>query len=95
METTLTYQYRIKDRSIREVLIPMASEVNFVWNFCNNIIRKLWKESRFYTKEALLGELTKGASKLLGINSQTIQAVYQELLFQVKQHGFIRFRSSR
>jgi hypothetical protein len=54
----------------------MSSEVNFVWNFANNIIQKRWKESRQYTDETLLSLLTKGASKKLKINSQTIQAVY-------------------
>ena len=37
METTITYQYRIKDSSIKNVLIPMSGTVNFVWNFCNDV----------------------------------------------------------
>jgi len=46
------YQYRIKDKSIREVLIPLSSEVNFVWNFCNDVARRRYKESRFFTNES-------------------------------------------
>jgi transposase len=96
METTVTYQYRIKDSSIKKTLIQMSSEVNFVWNFNNNIIRKRWKESRLYTDLPFLNPLNKGASKELSINSQTIQAVYQELLKKVKQHKKpIRFRSRK
>ena len=93
--TTLTYQYRIKDSSIRDVLIPMSSAVNFVWNYCNDIIRKNWQQSRFYTDEKLLSSVTKGASKLFNINSQTIQAIYEELLKQVKKRKRVRFRSAK
>jgi transposase len=93
---TITYQYRIKDNSLKKTLIKMSSEVNFVWNFANNIIQKRWKESRQYTDEKLLSGLTKGASKELEINSQTIQAVYEELLKRVKRHKKqIRFRSRK
>ena len=93
--TTITYQYRIKDSSIKDVLIPMSSEVNFVWNFCNDVIRKRWKESRFFTYESTLNLLTKGSSKELNINSQTIQATFQELLKQVKKRKLVRFRSRK
>ena len=41
--TTITYQYIIKVKSIREVLIPLSSEVNFLWNFCNEIVRRRYK----------------------------------------------------
>jgi len=95
METTITYQYRIKDSSVKKVLIPMSSEVNFVWNFSNDVIKRRWKESRFYTDEKILGYLTKGSSKDLLINAQTIQATYQELLNQVKKRKKVRFRSRR
>ena len=93
--TTITYQYRIKDKSLREVLIPLSSEVNFVWNFCNDIVRKRYKESRFFTNESDLTELTRGSSKLLKINSQSIQAIYQELLKQIKKRKIVRFRTRK
>jgi len=32
METVLTYQYRIKDSTVKKHLIQMASSVNFIWN---------------------------------------------------------------
>ena len=89
------YQYRIKDKSIREVLIPLSSEVNFVWNFCNDVARRRHKESRFFTNESDLNELTKGSSKLLNINSQSIQATCQELLKQIKKRKVVRFRTRK
>ena len=93
--TTITYQYRIKDKSLREVLIPLSSEVNFVWNFCNGVVRRRYKESRFFTNESDLTELTRGSSKLLNINSQSIQAIYQELLKQIKKRKIVRFRTRK
>jgi transposase len=96
METVLTYQYRIKDSTVKKTLISMAASVNFVWNFSNDIVRRRWKESRFFTYDSTLNLLTKGSSKELPINSQTIQATFQELLKQVKKNKKqIRFRSRK
>jgi hypothetical protein len=96
METLLTYQYRIKDSTVKKTLLSMSSSVNFVWNFCNDIVRRRWKESRFLTNESVLNSLTKGSSKELPINSQTIQATYESLLLRVKKHKKqIRFRSRK
>ena len=98
METTITYQYRIKDSSVKTILTKMSSNVNFVWNHCNEIVRKNWKESRQYTNETILNSITKGTSKEEGIliNSQSIQAVYEDLLQKVKKHKKqIRFRSRK
>lgn len=50
METTITYQYRIKDSSVKPILTKMSSNINFV---CNEIVRKNWKESRLYTSGLL------------------------------------------
>jgi hypothetical protein len=98
METTITYQYRIKDSSVKSTLTKMSSNVNFVWNHCNEIVRKNWKESRQYTNESILNSVTKGTSKEDGIliNSQSVQAVYEDLLKRYKKHKKqIRFRSRK
>jgi len=74
--TTLTYQYRIKDSTTKKILIKLASNVNYIWNFSLDITKKRWKESRLYTDAKLLNSLTKGSSKEdeILINSQTIQS---------------------
>ena len=94
MQTTLTYRYRIKDQNCREQLQRMARDVNYLWNYCNDIKNRRWQESRRQTNESDLSRLTKGSSKLLGINAQSIQAVYQELLTRGRGKR-IRFRSRR
>jgi hypothetical protein len=35
--STLTFQYRIKDSTSGTTLVRMASAVNFVWNYCNEV----------------------------------------------------------
>lgn len=63
----------------------MARDVNFVWNYSNDVIRKRWKESRRYTSGYDLGPLIRGSSKDLSINAQTIQAVAYECAAKTKQ----------
>ena len=96
--TTLTYQYRIKDSTTKKILIKLASNVNYIWNFSLEFVKKRWKESRFYTDEKLLNSITKGSSKEdeILINSQTIQATYQEVIKKTKQFKKPpKFRSRR
>ena len=59
----LTYRYRLKDGKQRDQLKKLAVQVNFVWNFSNEIIRDNWRRSRKYTGKNDLHVLTKGASK--------------------------------
>jgi len=80
METTITYRFRVKDSRTRNLLLQMKYEVNLVWNFCNEAMRKRWKESRLPVDMNLLHALTKGSSRELNLHSQTIQATYEELL---------------
>jgi putative transposase len=92
----ITYKFRLKDGNSIKKLKSMAGAVNFVWNYSNEIIRTNWKKSRKYTNEKALSPLTKGASKELPINSQTIQATYQELLVRTKQFKTqLRFRTAK
>ena len=67
-----------------------------MFNFANEVIRNNWKTSRKYTTKNDLHALTKGSSKLLGINSQTIQAVAYEVLAKTQQsRKNIRFRTAK
>lgn len=92
----LTYRYRLKDSNQRDKLKKLAGQVNFVWNFSNEIIRENWRRSRKYTSKNDLHVLTKGASRELDINSQTIQAVaYECLLRTQKAKKRVRFRTGR
>lgn len=96
LRMVLTFRYRLKDGNQRDKLKKLAGQVNFVWNFSNEIIRENWRRSRKYTSKNDLHGLTKGASKELDINSQTIQAVaYECLLRTQKAKKNVRFRTGR
>jgi len=91
-----TYSYRIKDSRSKKLFSYMARDVNFVWNFSNDVIRRRWKESRKYTSGYDLNSLVKGSSKELLINSQTVQAVaYECALRTQKAKKSLRFRGRK
>ena len=91
-----TYKFRLKDSTKRDTLKGLAGDVNFVWDFANEVIKRRWKEQRQYTNRNILNPLIKGASKFLGINSQTVQAVANECILRTqKAKKNIRFRSGK
>ena len=80
-----TLKLRIKDKHAN-VLIQMASEVNFVWNYCNELgFKHLQRTGNFFSAFDMAA-YTKGASKSgLNLHSQTIQAITEELVLRRKQ----------
>jgi putative transposase len=89
-------RYRIKDSSKLNQLSRLSSQVNFVWNTCNDLIRKNWKESRKYTQKSDINRLVKGASRELDLNQQTVQAIGYELLLRIRKiRKQVRFRSRK
>ena len=90
----ITLKYRIKDSTSKRLLNKMASDVNFVWNYCNEFSRRRWKESRKYTSAFDLNYKFKGASKEMNIDAKSIQAIGKE--FATRQRQFkkqLRWRS--
>ena len=79
-----TLKLRIKDQHAK-VLIQLASEVNFVWNYVNDLSFKYLKRTGEFLSAFDIAQYTKGASKLLNLHSQTIQAVTEELVTRRKQ----------
>lgn len=75
----------------------MAGDVNFVWNYCNQTSSHVFKANKHFITNIELDALTKGSSKLLQINSQTIQAISKEHYTRRKQHkrSKLRWRSRR
>jgi len=92
----LTYRFRLKDQNKKNLLKGFAGQVNLVWNTCNDVIRENWRRSRKYTNKADLNAITRGASKAMAINSQTIQAVSYEVLKRTQLcKKRIRFRTAK
>ena len=73
----ITLHYRLKNGA-SSTLNRLASNVNFVWNYCKSTSDKAYK----YDKKTLTGfdlnNLTSGTSKELNLSSTTIQAICEE-----------------
>lgn len=97
----LTYKYRIKDRAARKALRRHAYAVNQVWNYCNAVQRdidgryKAGAPKRPWPSHFDLQKLTSGTSKILGLNSQTVDAVCDQFAkSRDKARHSLKFRAS-
>lgn len=79
-----TLKLRIKN-SHTKVLDQLASEVNFVWNYVNDLCFKHLQRKQQFFSAYDIAKYTKGASKECSLHSQTIQAVTEELVTRRKQ----------
>ena len=79
-----TLKLRIKDKHCK-VLDQLASEVNFVWNYVNDLGFRHLKRKGEFLSAFDIAKYTKGTSKECNLHSQTIQAVTEELVTRRKQ----------
>ena len=80
-----TLKLRIKDKHAK-VLIQLASEANFVWNYVNDLGYKHLRRTGKFFSAFDIAAYTKGASKSgLNLHSQSIQAITEELVLRRKQ----------
>ena len=80
-----TLKLRIKNKHAK-ALNELASEVNFVWNYVNNLCFKHLQRTGKFFSAFDVAKYTKGASKSgLNLHSQTIQAITEELVTRRKQ----------
>ena len=86
-----TLKLRIKDKHCK-VLDQLASEVNFVWNYVNDLSFKHLKRTGHFFSAFDMAKYTKGTSKLCGLHSQTIDAIREELVIRRKQFKKAKFK---
>jgi IS605 OrfB family transposase len=79
-----TLKLRIKDQHA-SVLNQLATEVNFVWNYVNDLCFTHLKRTGQFFSAYDVAKYTAGASKELSLHSQTIQAVTEELITRRQQ----------
>ena len=79
-----TLKLRIKDKHCK-VLNQLATEVNFVWNYVNDLCFKHLQQKQQFLSAYDVAKYTKGTSKECNLHSQTIQAVTEELVTRRKQ----------
>ena len=86
-----TLRVRIKDRHAK-ALLELASAVNFVWNFDNDLSFKHTQRTGKFFSAFDLNPYTKGAGKEMGLHSQTIQAINEEFVCRRKQFKQVKLR---
>ncbi len=74
----ITYQFRIKDSSRKTKLKHLAGTTNFVWNYLNSTSQFAWKRDRKWLSEFDLNYLLIGASRELGLNSDSVSSISAE-----------------
>ena len=79
-----TLKLRIKDKHCK-VLDQLASEVNFVWNYVNDLSFKHLKRTGHFFSAFDMAKYTKGSSKECNLHSQTIDAIREELVIRRKR----------
>lgn len=87
---TKTLRCRVKDKHAK-MLLAQSKEVNFVWNFINELSEKHTRRTGKFLSAYDLNAYTTGASKEgLSLHSQTVQAINEEFVVRRKQ-----FRKTR
>jgi putative transposase len=76
----LTYRYRIKDATTAKRLRAHARAVNYVWNYCGEIQETARRHEKPWPSAFDLIKLTTGSSALLGLHSDTVQAVCKQFV---------------
>lgn len=79
-----TLKLRIKDNHCK-MLDQLASEVNFVWNYVNDLCFKHLQRKQQFLSAYDVAKYTKGTSKECNLHSQTVQAITEELVTRRKQ----------
>lgn len=100
-----TYKFKLKNGA--KSLNVLASKVNFVWNYCNQVSYNSVKKDSKFLSGFDLNNLTSGTAKLLKLNSATIQSIGEQVAKSKRQHkkaklswrngkslGWIPFKSS-
>jgi len=97
LNKTKVLRLRLKDKHSK-FLRDLAGEVNFVWNYCNELqITMLNRERRFLSGYDF-AKFTRGATKEgLHLHSQTVQAIAEEYATRRRQFSKVRlgWRKSR
>jgi len=82
---TKVLRLRLKDKHA-EVLNSLARDVNFVWNYCNELQTTMYHRERRLLSGYDFSKFTSGATKEgLHLHSQTVQAIAEEYATRRRQ----------
>jgi transposase len=81
---------RLKDKHAK-ILSDLAREVNFVWNYCNDLQITMFNRERRFLSGYDFAKFTRGATKEgLHLHSQTVQAIAEEYATRRRQFRKVR-----
>jgi putative transposase len=87
---TKVLRLRLKDKHAK-FLGELAGEVNFVWNYCNELQIKIFNRERRFLSGYDFATFTRGATKEgLHLHSQTVQAIAEEYATRRRQFRKVR-----
>jgi transposase len=89
---TKVLRLRLKDKHAK-FLSGLSREVNFVWNYCNELQITMFNRERRFLSGYDFAKFTRGATKEgLRLHSQTVQAIEQEYATRRRQCRKVRLR---
>jgi len=89
---TKVLRLRLKDKHA-QFLNVLAREVNFVWNYCNELQVTVFNRERRFLSGYDFAKFTRGATKEgLQLHSQTVQAIAEEYATRRRQANKVRLR---
>src|SRR5258708_4305269 len=94
---TKVLRLRLKDKHAK-FLRGLAGDVNFVWNYCNELQITMFNRERRFLSGYDFAQFTRGATKEgLHLHSQTVQAIAEEYGTRGRtvRKGCLRWRKSR
>src|SRR5216683_5318911 len=87
---TKVLRLRLKDKHAK-FLGDLAREVNFVWNYCNDLQITMFNRERRFLSGYDFATFTRGATKEgLHLHSQTVQAIAEEYATRRRQSKKVR-----
>ncbi len=87
---TKVLRLRLKDKHAK-LLRDLAGEVNFVWNYCNELQITMFNRERRFLSGYDFAKFTRGATKEgLHLHSQTVQAIAEEYATRRRQFRKVR-----
>jgi putative transposase len=84
MKSTLTIKVRVRDKHAA-LLRDWSRSVNFVWNYINELSGRSIRDHGRFLSAYDMHPYTAGSGKLVGLHSQSIQAVAEEYVVRRKQ----------
>jgi IS605 OrfB family transposase len=82
----LTYRYRIKDATTGKHLDVLSRSVNRVWNYCGEVHEASRRHNKRWPSAFDMIKLTTGSGAMLGLHSDTVQAVCKQFVSSRNLH---------